>query len=255
MKTLFKIVAILIILLILVLAGSLYFLGGLVKTGVEKAGPKVTKTDVKLGSAKLSVFSGSGELKNFVIGNPEGYKTPEAIKVGSVALNVQPKSVMSDKVVVHSVKVLSPEITFEGNLTGNNLKKLLDNIQGTSEKDKQATTKQEKSSQKKLQVDDFLITGTKVHLSTSLLGGRSTTLSIPEIHLTNLGQGTDGITAGELAHKVFSELYQQILPAVTQEIGNLGKGATDLLKGATTNGVPSSVDKITKDVGNLFKKK
>src|SRR5437899_9199307 len=166
MKTLFKIVAILVILLVIILAGSLYFLGGLVKTGVEKAGPKVTKTDVKLGSAKLSVFSGSGELKNFVIGNPEGYKTPEAIKVGSVAMNVQPKSVMSDKVIVHSVKVLSPEITFEGNLTGNNLKKLLDNIQGTSEKDKQATTKEEKSSQKKLQVDDFLITGTKVHLST-----------------------------------------------------------------------------------------
>jgi len=87
---------------------------------------------------------------------------------------------MSDKVVVHSVKVLAPEITFEGNLGGNNLNKLLDNIKGTSEKDKQATTKEEKSSQKKLQVDDFLITGAKVHLATSLLGDRSATLSIPK---------------------------------------------------------------------------
>ena len=58
MKTLFKVVAVLIILLIIVVAGSLYFLGTIVKTGVEKAGPKVTKTDVKLSSAKLSVFSG-----------------------------------------------------------------------------------------------------------------------------------------------------------------------------------------------------
>src|SRR5437899_11462996 len=113
MKTLLKIVAILIILLILVLAGSLYFLGGLVKTGVEKAGPRVTKTDVKLSSAKLSLFSGSGELKNFEVGNPEGYKAPFAVKVGTVAVSVQPGSVMSDKVVVHSVKVLSPEISFE----------------------------------------------------------------------------------------------------------------------------------------------
>src|SRR2546425_8450053 len=255
MKTLLKVVTVLVILLILVLAGSLYFLGTIVKTGVEKAGPRVTKTDVKLGSAKLSVFSGSGELKNFVIANPEGYKTPEAIKVGSVAVNVQPRSVMSDKVVVHSVKVLGPEITFEGNLGGNNLSKLLDNIKGTSEKDKQAITKEEKSSQKKLQVGDFLITGAKVHVSTSLLGGRSATLSIPEIHLTDLGQGTDGITAGQLAEKVFSELYHQALAAVTQEVGNLGKGATDMLKGAATNAVPSSVDKITKGVGDLFKKK
>lgn len=254
MKTLFKVVAVLIILLILVVAGSLYFLGTIVKTGVEKAGPKVTKTDVKLSSAKLSVFSGSGELKNFSIANPEGYKTPDAIKVGSVAINVQPGSVMSDKVVVHSVKVLAPEITFEGNLGGNNLSKLLDNIKGSSEKDKQATTKEEKSSQKKLQVDDFLITGAKVHVATSLLGDRSATLSIPEIHLTNLGQGSDGITAAQLAEKVFGELVQSTLAAVTQQVGNLGKGATDMLKGATTNAVPN-VDKITKGVGDLFKKK
>ena len=254
MKTLFKVVAVLIILLILVVAGSLYFLGTIVKTGVEKAGPKVTKTDVKLSSAKLSVFSGSGELKNFVIANPEGYKTPDAIKVGSIAINVQPGSVMSDKVVVHSVKVLGPEITFEGNLGGNNLSKLLDNIKGTSEKDKQATTKEEKSSQKKLQVDDFLITGAKVHVATSLLGDRSATLSIPEIHLTNLGQGSDGITAAQLAEKVFGELVQSTLKAVTEQVGNLGKGATDMLKGATTNAVPN-VDKITKGVGDLFKKK
>jgi len=254
MKTLFKIVAVLIILLILVVAGSLYFLGGIVKTGVEKAGPKVTKTDVKLSSAKLSIFSGNGELKNFSIANPEGYKTHDAIKVGSVAVNVQPGSVMSDKVVVHSVKVLAPEITFEGNLGGNNLNKLLDNIKGSSDKDKQATTKEEKSSQKKLQVDDFLITGAKVHVATSLLGDRSATLSIPEIHLTNLGQDSNGITAAQLAEKVFGELVQSTLKAVTEQVGNLGKGATDMLKGASTNAIPN-VDKVTKGVGDLFKKK
>ena len=161
---------------------------------------------------------------------------------------------MSDKVVVHSVKVLAPEITFEGNLGGNNLNKLLDNIKGTSDKDKQATTKEEKSSQKKLQVDDFLITGAKVHVATSLLGDRSATLSIPEIHLTNLGQDSNGITAAQLAEKVFAELVQSTLKAVTEQVGNIGKGATDMLKGTTTNGIPN-VDKVTKGVGDLFKKK
>jgi len=160
---------------------------------------------------------------------------------------------MSDKVVVHSVKVLAPEITFEGNLGGNNLNKLLDNIKGSSDKDKQATTKDEKSSQKKFQIDDFLITGAKVHVATSLLGGRSATLSVPEVHLTNLGQGADGITAAQLSEKVFEELFQNTIKSVTQQIGDLGKGATDLLKG-TTNGVPN-VDSIKKGVGDLFKKK
>src|SRR5947208_14349827 len=106
MKTLLKIVAVLVILVIIAIAGSLYFLGTIVKTGVEKAGPKVTKTDVKLSSAKLSIFSGSGELKNFSIANREGYKTHDAIKVGSIGVNVQPGSVVSDKDLLHSVRVL-----------------------------------------------------------------------------------------------------------------------------------------------------
>jgi uncharacterized protein involved in outer membrane biogenesis len=249
MKTIIKIVLGLVILVVLVLIGSLFFLGSIVKTGVEKVGPRVTKTDMKLESAKLSIFSGSGELKGFLIGNPEGFKSPSAVKVGSVSIHVQPGSVFSDKVIIRSISVISPDITFEGDLSGNNLSKLLDNIKGSSEKDKQATTKTEKSSQKKLEVDDFLITGAKVQLTTSLLGGGSTTLPIPEVHLTNLGQGTDGITAAELGERVFSALYQNAIKAVTEQAG---KGVTDkIIKGAGSNVVPN----VTKGLNDLFKKK
>ena len=254
MKTLLKIILGLVVLLIVALVAGYFFLGSIVKTGVEKVGPRVTKTDVKLKTATLSLFSGSGELKNFVVANPEGYKTPSAIQVGSVAVSVQPGSVMSGKVIVHSIKMIAPEITFEGTLSGNNLSKLLDNIKGSSEQDKQAP-KEQKSSSKKLQVDDFLLTGAKVNLSTTLLGGRSATISIPEIHITNLGQGTDGITAAELAERVFSEITQKTIAAVTSEIGNLGKGATDLIKGAAGTNMAPTLDKATKGIGDLFKKK
>src|SRR5215216_3176120 len=158
MKKIIKILGGLIVLVIIAVVCVFFFLGTIVKSGVEKAGPRVTKTSVKLDSATLSLFSGSGELKGFVVANPEGFKSPSIINVGTMAVQVEPRSVMSDKVVVHSVKVIAPEITLEGDLTGNNLSKLLDNIKGSSEKDKRATKKEEKSSQKKLQVDDFLIT-------------------------------------------------------------------------------------------------
>jgi len=160
---------------------------------------------------------------------------------------------MSDKIVVHSIKMVAPEITFEGTLGGNNLSKLLDNIKGSSDQDKQAP-KDQKSSSKKIQVDDFLMTGAKVHISTSLLAGGAATIVLPEIHLTNLGQGSDGITPAELADKVFSEVFQKTISAVTAQIGNLGKGATDLIKSNGTNLTPS-VEKATKGIGDIFKKK
>jgi uncharacterized protein involved in outer membrane biogenesis len=254
MKKMIKILGVLIVLVIVAVVGVFFFLGTIVKSGVEKAGPRVTKTDVKLNSASLSLFSGSGELKGFVVGNPEGFKSPSIIKVGTMSVQVEPKSVMSDKVVIHSVKVVAPEITLEGDLSGNNLSKLLDNIKGSSEKDKQTTKKEEKSSQKKLQVDDFLISGAKVQATTSLLGGASGAVTIPDIHLSNLGQGENGITAAELAEKVVSVLLQNTLQAVTQQAGNVGKVLTEGIKGGGTGAV-QNIEKATKGIGDIFKKK
>ena len=255
MKKLLKIFGVLIVLLIVGVVCVFFFLGTIVKRGVEKVGPRVTKTEVKLDGATLSLFSGSGELKGFVVGNPEGFKSPSIIRVGTMGVQVVPKSVMSDKVVVHSVKVIAPEITLEGDLSGNNLSKLLENIKGSSEKDKQATTKQEKSSQKKLQVDDFLITGAKVQATMGVLGNTASgTVTVPDIHLTKLGEGENGITAAELSEKIVSALLQQTLQAVATQSGNLGKVLSGSIKGGGTGAV-QNIENLTKGVGDLFKKK
>ena len=83
MKKTFLIIAgiavVAVITLVVVLALSL---DSIIKKGVEAVGPQITKTEMKLEKASISILSGSGALKGFVIGNPEGYKTPSAIKVG-----------------------------------------------------------------------------------------------------------------------------------------------------------------------------
>src|ERR1043165_8774914 len=81
------------------------FLGSVVKAGVEKVGPIVTQVPVKLDSANLSIFSGKGSLHGFELGNPQGFKAPNAIKVGSVGVAVVPKSVFGDKVIIQSIRV------------------------------------------------------------------------------------------------------------------------------------------------------
>src|SRR5436190_11097941 len=99
MKKVLKIIIALFVLLIVAVICVFFFLGGIVKKGVEKVGPRVTKTPVTLDAAVLSLFSGSGELKGFVVANPEGFKSSNAVQVGSVAVQVVPRSVLSDKVI------------------------------------------------------------------------------------------------------------------------------------------------------------
>jgi hypothetical protein len=215
---------------------------------METVGPKITQTPLTVDSVDVSMLTGSAKVKNLVIGNPEGYKAPNAISVGLAAVSVSPMSVLSDKIVVKSVRVESPEITFEGNPFGaNNLTKIQNNVNtaaanfqsplSTNQPPKTAVPAKPGA---KLEVDDFLITGAKVHI------GTGTTLPLPDIHLTDLGKGPEGITAADLTKQVLSDVISATIKAVGSDAANLGKDA-----GKT---VGAGVNKITSGLGGLFHK-
>ncbi len=229
-------------------------LGKVVKAGIETFGPKFTQTSVTVASVDLSPSSGSGTVKGLVIGNPAPYKEPFAIRLGEASLAVDPGSVLGDKIIVKSVRVIDPEVTIEGGLTDNNLKQLLANLNSftASEKSKPA---EETGAQKKLQVDEFVLSGTKVNVKLNIpgLGSAIPPLTLPEIRLTNLGAGSDGITPGELTRQVINEVVTKVIPAVTAQVGNLTKGATDAAKGALDKASGTLKD-ATKGLDSLFKK-
>lgn len=259
-KLVVKIAIVVVLLLIVGVVVSMFFLGSIVKKGVETAGPGITKTEMKLDSATLSVMSGSGTLKGFLLGNPEGFKTPQAIKVGTTSVGVKPMSVFGDKVHVTHVRVEAPEIMFEVqglNVRANNLSKILDNVSGgaaaTPPSPGQPAPKSEGAA-KKLQVDDFLISGAKLSVSSTMMGGKQATVLLPEIHFTNLGQGPDGITAAELTKRVLNEVIAVAIPAAEKALKDAAKGVTDAVNDLTKGGT-NSLEKVTKGVGDLFKKK
>lgn len=232
--------SVVIILLVLVIAVAIvagFFLNPIVKRGVETIGPKITKTSVTLDAVELSLLTGSAKVKGLVVGNPEGYKTTNAISVGTIAVGVDPFSVLSDKIVVRSLHVETPEITFEGGLGGNNLSKLLDNVNGTAKNGGTVSTNavgQPKPS-KKIEVDDLLISGAKVHVLLTELGGRQMSLTLPDIHLTDLGKGGDGLTATDLTRRVLQEIVTATVKAVASDSTNLGEGAEKLIQGNGLN--------------------
>jgi uncharacterized protein involved in outer membrane biogenesis len=254
-KLLIRIVIGLVLLIVLALLGVGLFLNSIVKKGVETIGPQLTKVEIKLDSVSLHLLTGSGSIKGLVVGNPEGYKTPQAISVGNASLSVKPGSLLSDKIVIRSIRLEAPEITFEGLPVGaNNLSKILDNVNaatGGSSTNKAAPKETAAAKPgKKLELDDFLITGAKVHVTLTGLGGKTGTLPLPDIHLTDLGKDSDGITAADLTKHILSAITEGTIKAVAANASQLGKSAEEAAKGA--------VDKAggaAKGVTDLFKKK
>lgn len=249
-KIIWGIVAGLLVLAVIALIVVAVFLDGIVKKGVETVGPKITGVSVKLDEMHIGLLTGSASIKGLVVGNPEGYKAPAAISVGLAEVSVSPLSIMSDKIVVRSIHVESPEITFEGGLSENNLGKIMDNIDTVSRNGGPAPAAAKPGGSpkpaKKIEVDDLFITGAKVHVSLTMLGGKEMTLSLPEIHLKNLGRSNAGLTATDLTRAVFQSITSATIKAVADAAANVG-GDVKNLGGA-------GVKKLKSGLGGLFGK-
>jgi len=246
-------------LVVLVVAAAIVaglFLDKIVKAGIETIGPNITGVSVTVDAVHLSLLTGSAKIDGLVIGNPKGYDSPQAISVGVTAIGVNPASVLTKKIVVRSIEVRNPEVTFEGSpFSGNNLTKIRDNVSGAPAPTASQIPSTNQPAQiaasqagRKYEVDDFLISGAKVYVKLTGVGVavREMTLPLPEIHLTDLGKGGDGITATELTKRALDALTAATIKVVASEAGNLGKGAEKIVGG--------NVNKITKDLGGFLKK-
>ncbi|MFO1511692.1 MAG: AsmA family protein [Verrucomicrobiota bacterium] len=231
-----------------------------IKKGVETFGPQITKVDVKLADVSLSLLSGFGSIKGLVIGNPEGYKLPHAISVGSSSVAIRPGSLFTDKVVVKSIRVEGPEIFLELGPGGSNLQRIQANLgSGASSGQKPSKAPGAANPGKKLQVDEVVVTGGKITLAAAMLGGKLTEAPLPEIRLTNLGAGPEGISAADLGMQILSAVMEgaikvsgdSLTKAGKEAVANATKGANEALNKAAGD----ATGKAAKGIGDLLNKK
>ncbi len=248
-----KIVAVLVgllVVIILVLGVITLRLDKVIKTSVETLGPKFTGVSVKLDKVSLSLLNGELKLAGLMIGNPQGFSTPSAMTLGNFEAKLAVGSLFSDKIIVERVLIQAPEITFEGSLQGSNLSKLLEQIQGGQAKAEpaekpapQESPAEEQKPAKKVVIKDFLIENAQVNLSMAGLGGNAVPLPLPAIHLTNIGEDTDGATIPQVVVTVFGAIVSSVTSVVSGAADLVGKGA-QAAAGAAVDGVNAGANVV-----------
>ena len=207
-------------------------LGPIIKTAVNKYGPAMTKTDLRINEVSISLFSGEAKLKDFYLGNPKGFKSPEAMSVDAIYLNVDEKSITRDPIIIERIEVVGPNITYEKVKRTDNFQTILRNVKKSADTSKASSSSKkapEKNSGKKLVIRDFVITDGKVKMDLDMKTGSSisASASLPKIHLKNVGEKSGGATAEEVFYIVFAELYDKMVsPAVTSTLNKELKGLT-----------------------------
>jgi hypothetical protein len=240
-----------VVVVIVILVVGISNLGPMIKGAVNTYGPELTKTDVKVGDVDVSVFSAEAVIKDFLLGNPSGFKSAEAMKVGSINVDIDEKSLTKDTIIIDSIEVVAPEITYEKGGGSDNFRTILDNVQraagsGTAKQDEPSEAKQDG---KKIIIRNFIVRDGKVKLAITALGGKGVTSPLPDIHLKDIGKEKDGASPAEIFKDVFESLYSKITsPSVTD---TLNKGIEVLGSGA--DAVGKSAEKGVEAVSDTFK--
>jgi hypothetical protein len=189
-------------------------IGPIVQSAVNTYGPGITKTEVRLGDVNVSLFSAQAKLKDFYLGNPKGFKSPEAMKVGSILVDVAESSLTKETIVIERIEVLNPQLTYERTLKSDNFQTILNNVtkaSGKAGKSSGSNSTDKSSGSKKIIIRDFQMKGAKVNLAASMLGqNKNVSTNLPDIHLTNIGDKKGGLIPADAFKLIFAELSKHI---------------------------------------------
>ena len=264
-----------VVLLIVVVVVGISKLGPIVKMAVNTYGPKITDTELHVDDVGISIFSAEAKLKKFFLGNPKGFKSPSAMQVGSVYVDVDEGSITKDPIIINKVEVVGPEITYEKRGKTDNFKSILNNVQKNVPKGE--STKKEPAKEgpgKQLIINDFIIKNGKVNLAVEMPGGvlgeQEIKADLPDIHLKDIGKKKGGASPAEVAKEIFAALYGKItspnvMGALNDQLKKLGGVGVETIEKATKEGLKEATDVVkgagkeaegvTDKVKGLFQKK
>jgi hypothetical protein len=200
-----------------------FFLGSVVKAGVNRIGPQLTRTHVELAEANLSPLSGTGTLRGLEVDNPAGWNPGRAFYLGKVHVAMKPFSIFGDHVIIDEIDIDQAEFSYETKIVSSNIGDLLKNIEaGTASSEPGTKPKAANGQPIRFEVHHFRLTNGKVTVG---IGATALPLTMPPIDLTDLGTKEGGITADQLAFAVMRSVTTSVVGATTQAAGQIGKTA------------------------------
>lgn len=202
------------LILALVAGGAMYWLAGnldhLVKQAITHYGSAMTQARISVDAVKIAPVDGKGTISNLVIGNPPGFTTPYALKVGEIAVDIDVTSLTREVIVIRRITVNAPDVIYEKGSAMTNFDAIQHNIARYLGSSKNKSS----GAGKKLIVEKLTIRNIKAQASAAFMGGRTVAVSLPDISMKNVGKAKGGISPGELGLEVANALEAKLTGAV-----------------------------------------
>ncbi|MBX3327518.1 MAG: hypothetical protein U0223_16915 [Nitrospira sp.] len=210
---------------------------------IRRYGSEITGVPIGLSHAKINPIDGKAALYGLVIGNPDSFKTKQALSLSEISMTLDIGSLTTDVILIKELTLIKPEITYEYASGKSNLDVLQQNIERSigQERDTRKNRRNSKSG-KKLIIEHLYVKNATARMSTELLGGEAVSVPIPDLHLQDIGRKSDGVTADEVTKQILGPIIQRVSTAMAA-VG----------VHATSKTIQKAVDSATQAIKDLFK--
>jgi hypothetical protein len=175
------------------------------------------------------------------------------MRISQADIAINTSATKEDRIVIQHIRLNEPDIHLEVGPAGTNLSQIAKNARATADSIAPTSGTAPASpvtpeKDLKLQVDEILITGAKVNASAGVLPGAKASVSLPEIKLTGLGTGPEGLTPAELTAVILSKLSEEAAKA------GAGGAVESLLKGSNIKVDSQELKQGVNELKKLFGK-
>ena len=218
-----------VLLVVLLVAGALYYtaanLDSIVARFIEERGSEATQTEVRVGSVDIDLRGGTGRVASLLVANPARFSNEPAISFRELLIRMDPMALRADPIVIGEVSVDGAEILLEQTVAGSNLRVLQEALGSQStESDAEGP---------EVIIERFTLGESRVQVRVPQLN-ESREVIIPRMVVSDIGRASNGATASEVARQVLEPVIRRALES----------GAAAALEGKAREKVDQTKDRV-----------
>lgn len=192
----------------------------IVTEGVERIVSSIMGAPATVGGIRWDRERQRLTLNDVALANPQGFSEGQAVALGTVELEADIRSLMSEQPEVRLISVKGAKVNAETSLHGNNLKKLMDNAKNAVPKGIRPRGGLPRG-EKRWRIERVAIDESAVTLNTPLLGGPGKERKIDGLEMRFTGPNDEGMTTQEIMVQVMQKLIDEtgLLGGTSEEGG------------------------------------
>jgi len=212
----------LLLIIVIAIGGSVYYLltnlDSLVEKAIEKYGSEATQTSVLVDSVEINLTDGAAGITGLTVGNPAGYGFANAFSLGEIRAAIDLQSLQKEPYIINEITVLAPQVFVEINEDKKtNLNELKNNLTAGSTDKPQDIKSQAPTEEPRLIIRRLTFADGSIQAKVATLQNKEYQLKLPSMDMTNLG-GSKGATATELASEILKRLTDRASDIVKKDI-------------------------------------